>query len=359
VLVLRHEVGLYRFSDEHSRMKSSGRGRRALMACAAAAILAGCAPGGMPQMRTIAGPASSAGRGKSWMKPSASNALLYVDDDKTNDTYVYDYPSGKLVGTLTGFYDPRGMCVDQKGDVYITNHQYGLLIEYAHGGTKPLNVYEDPGHGLIGCSVSAAGDVAATGGNVCIWKRGVSKNSPTCIEGNSACGIGLTFGYDHDGDLVGIGGSKDRACMIPAGKNTLERLSTRGIRFKFDPEGTSWDGKYIALGSYYQFHGAYENVVQVATLSGTTLTAVRPPIALLDDCDPGDSSIVNLFFFGKQNVTAASTTRATRVTGPNQDCKKSGKGVVDVWNYPKTGHEPILRIPAGRVLGGDAVSIQE
>jgi hypothetical protein len=319
----------------------------------AIALLAAC--GVLPSNQPV-----NPDEAQSWMKPSASKMLLYVADDKTSDTYVYDYPSGKLVGRLTGFHDPRGMCVDQKGNVYITNYRYGLLTEYAHGGTEPINVYEDPGHDLVGCSVSATGDVAATGGNICIWKGGVAKNSPTCIDGDSACGIGLTYGYDHAGDLVGTGGYNGRtaACMVPAGKTTLERLSTRGIGFEFDTEGTSWDGKYIAIGMYYQINGAYENVVQPAKLEGTTLVGVGAPIRLLDDCS-GEDSIVNLFFFGNQNVTAASTTRATRVTGPNQYCRKSGKGVAEVWSYPKAGNEPIFRIPAGTQMGGDAVSIEE
>ena len=126
----------------------------------AVALLAGCgtlqpsigAPDRMLQTRATT---ADADRSESWMKPNASKALLYFDDDITNDTYVYDYPSGKLVGKLTGFHDPQGMCVDPKGDVYITNPQYGLLFEYAHGGVKPINIYERPGVGLNGCSVSA------------------------------------------------------------------------------------------------------------------------------------------------------------------------------------------------------------
>ena len=121
----------------------------------AATLPAGCgtlqppidAPGQMLQARATT---AHADRGASWMKPNASKVLLYYDDDITDDTYVYDYPSGQLVGKLTGFDDPQGMCVDQKGDVYITNPPYGLLLEYAHGGIKPINIYERPGIGLNG-----------------------------------------------------------------------------------------------------------------------------------------------------------------------------------------------------------------
>ena len=107
------------------------------------------------------------------MKPNASKALLYFDDDITNDTYVYDYPSGKLVGKNQPDSTIRRACaLNRKGDVYITNPQYGLLFEYAHGGVKPINIYERPGVGLNGCSVSATGDVAATGGCVGLHLEG-------------------------------------------------------------------------------------------------------------------------------------------------------------------------------------------
>jgi hypothetical protein len=318
----------------------------------AATLLAGCgtlqpatgAPDRMLRARTTT---THADRVESWMKPNASKVLLYYDDDITDDTYVYDYPSGKLVGKLTGFDDPQGMCVDQEGDVYITNPPYGLLLEYAHGGIKPINVYERPGIGLNGCSVSATGDVAATGRNeVCIWKGG--KNTPTCVDSNESVGcVGLSpFGYDHDGNLIGMGssGRKVTACIIPAGENTMERLHTR-IAFNFDPTGTAWDGKYITL-SGVRGNG---DVVRPAELSGTTLIAVGPLIKLQDQAFmPGSP-----FFFGKQNVTAATTTRATSATIANP---RYDKGNADVWNYPKGG-EQILRIRAVNDSGGDAISI--
>lgn len=325
----------------------------------AVAVLAGCAasqPFGAPNvLRQAQAGGVRPDRSASWMKPSASKALLYFDDDVTNDTYVFDYPSGKLVGKLTGFHDPQGMCIDQKGDVYITNSQFGLLFEFAHGGTKPINIYERPGVDLTGCSVSSSRDVAATAGDVvCIWRGGIAEHSPTCIDGNKSIGCdGLsTFGYDHDGNLIGVGmmtttsGERTTACMIPAGTTTMEKLSTSGIKFNFGARGTSWDGQYITLGGT---HGNGD-VVQPAKLSGTTLIGVGSEIAL-DDCSemPGSP-----FFFSKENVTAASTTRATSVTVANPRCDK---GVADVWNYPKGGDEPILQIRAARDSGGDAVSI--
>ncbi len=321
----------------------------------AAAMLAGCdasppisVAGAIPHDQS--GGVRADG-GKSWMKASSSKALLYFDDDSTNDTYVYEYPSGKKVGTLTGFHDPQGMCVDRKGDVYITESQFGLLVEYAHGGTNAINIYERPGSGLTGCSVSANRDVAATGRDeVCIWKGGVAADSPKCIDGDESLGcVGFsTFGYDNHGNLIGLGttsAGSTTACMIPARETTMEKLSTSGISFNFGPRGTAWDGEYITLGGV----GYNGDVVQPAQLSGTTLIGVGSEVQL-DDCTemPGSP-----FFFGKQNITAASTTRATSVTVANPRCDK---GVADVWDYPGGG-EAVLRIRAAKDSGGDAVSI--
>lgn len=335
--------------------------RFALRTSIAAALLVGCgesqppigAPGGT--LHDQAGWVRP-DRGESWMNPNASRVLLYYDDDITDDTYVYDYPSGKLVGKLTGFNDPQGMCVDQKGDVYITNPPYGLLVEYAHGGLKPINIYERLGFGLYGCSVSAAGAVAATAGNeVCIWKGGIAKDTPACVDGNESIGcVGLSpFGYDHDGNLIGMGlirikaRNKVTACIIRAGENTMEKLSAPGIALPVGPTGTAWDGKYIAFSGY----GDNGDVVRPAKLSGTTLIAVGPRIKLSDQpFMPGSP-----FFFGRQNVTAATTTRATNATIANP---RYPKGAADVWNYPKGG-EPILRIRTVRDSGGDAISIAE
>jgi hypothetical protein len=92
--------------------------------------------------------------GRSWMLPQAesSNVLLYVAGEGTGDEYIYDYPSGKSVGVLTGLSGPEGGCVDAKGDVYIAEFGNDSLVEFAHGGTKPINTYT-PGGEPMGCSV--------------------------------------------------------------------------------------------------------------------------------------------------------------------------------------------------------------
>ena len=138
----------------------------------AAALLSACggsqrpigAPGTVPQNR---GAVTAQDYHQSHMQPDAGkkSALIYVYMERGtgshNDVFVYDYATGKQVGVLTGFDEPDGMCVDAKGDVYITNFGAGTTVEYAHGGSEPINTYNTGGE-PDGCSVNAKGDLAVT-----------------------------------------------------------------------------------------------------------------------------------------------------------------------------------------------------
>jgi hypothetical protein len=52
---------------------------------------------------------------------AASQNLLYVSDIGTNSVDIYPYPSGKLVGKLTGFGSVAGLCADKSGDVFVVD----------------------------------------------------------------------------------------------------------------------------------------------------------------------------------------------------------------------------------------------
>lgn len=286
----------------------------------------------------------------SWMRPGTSSQdLLYVGDWGTNDVYVYSYPSLTAVGTLTGFDDPYGMCIDKKGDVYVANFGSGTTVEYAHGGTMPINTFTTTGY-AIGCSIGPRGDVAVTdfytasgAGQVCVW-RGASGSS-TCYSDPDVCYYLWTFGYDRKGDLVG-GGEYDGItfCGIPGGGKAMiqfnDPYSTRGLF----PAGTSWDGKYLVLGN--QEANGYTLGLQRAKLEGTTLIFVGNQIVLSDDCYSDYVDDVNPFLFGKKNVTPATRNRAGGVVGPNVWCYDEGKPAVDVWKYP-AGGDPSMRLTSG------------
>jgi hypothetical protein len=108
-----------------------------------AAFLAGCgssttAVSGLPGGAALE-PALGA-RHESWMSPQATQAtdLLYVSNSR--DVTVYTYKNGNginLVGTLTGFSSPKGMCSDKAGNVWIADYDNRTVFEYAHGATSP------------------------------------------------------------------------------------------------------------------------------------------------------------------------------------------------------------------------------
>src|SRR5262249_51229548 len=98
---------------------------------------------------TASAPAANAAphtmrHGASWMLPEAAHDdLLYTSDWRAGNVYVYSYPQGKLVGTLTGFDEPEGMCTDAAGDIWVTTYAREALIEYAHGGISPIATLDE------------------------------------------------------------------------------------------------------------------------------------------------------------------------------------------------------------------------
>ena len=138
---------------------------RCALSTLTAALLAACgesqppiAPGAMP---AVSASFARAERG-SWMLPEAkSEDLLYAADEKTNEVYVYAYPPGPRIGTLTGFSQPGSPCIDAKNDVFVPDDGNARIVEFAHGETKPRAILADSGEAPSGCSVDpATGDLA-------------------------------------------------------------------------------------------------------------------------------------------------------------------------------------------------------
>ena len=281
------------------------------------------------------------GHGTSWMRPQKKKSvLMYAVGTGTSGggVDVYDYSNGKLVGTLTGFDEPYGGCVDAKGDVYITNYGDGTVVEYAHGGTKVINTY-DSGGTPTGCSVDSKGDLGVTSFNsgVVVFAGGNPKKGTTYSGG--PCTYLWPMGYDHSGNLIGVGetSSGGRAyCALLAGAKSLSSLSFSGtIDFA---GGTMWDGKYIALGDQ-EAGGTFQSGAYPSTLTGSVLSPVGSEVTFTDTCYNDYTDIFPSFIVGKKN-TPVNDKQGKVLVGTNLWCADGGNGSgsgIKFWHYPQGG----------------------
>lgn len=102
----------------------------------------GC--GGPPRLNTqfaawsLDSPARLA-RAHSWMQPGVANDdLLYISDGNGEVT-VYRYWKRTLSGLLTGFGQPLGLCVDVKGNVFITDDTAQQILGMRTGRRSRLS----------------------------------------------------------------------------------------------------------------------------------------------------------------------------------------------------------------------------
>jgi len=261
------------------------------------------------------------------MLPEAQGktTLLYVSLD-AHRVGVYDYDTGKRVGTLTGLDDPYGGCVDAKGDVYVAEYFNGDTVEYAHGGTKPLKTFATNGQAW-GCSVDSANDLAVTDrdtrtgeGQVCVWKAGTSGSQPTCYSGLSACDMMSPAGYDDKGNLFvpGYDNTTGDVCVLLSGATSITALP---LNYSFNTPGAAmWDGRYMTL-SDEGANGDEEGIVRVQ-ISGSTLHEVGRTL-LGDSCYGGWEIELAPFILGSKN-TPANREQGKVVVANNTLCKEQG-----------------------------------
>ncbi|MGC2408360.1 MAG: hypothetical protein WA431_18295, partial [Candidatus Cybelea sp.] len=156
----------------------------ALTISLAAALLVGCgasqspigAPGAMPQ----SGATATDDRDGSWMSPQAkSDDLLYVSGwccYSHDDIYVFSYPDGQLVGMLGNLDVPTGLCTDKLGDIYVAEQDAQLILEYAHGGIKPIKTLTADNGAPVTCSIDP------TTGNLAVADE-IGYSSVGCCSG--------------------------------------------------------------------------------------------------------------------------------------------------------------------------------
>lgn len=270
--------------------------------CGAVAVFAGCSgsTGAIAPPENAQNPAVRGVRpdhGHSWMLPEAKAAkkLLYVSDSYYfgsfgsgyYNVYVFTYPKGKLVGTLTGQLNPGGLCTDSKGDVYVTELYGSRIVEYVHGGTTPIKTLSDPAYAPVACSVDpTTGNLAVANdygiysiseGNLVVYSK--ASGSPTTytppgsVEWLFVNGVG----YDDNGNIYLAGTERYTGTFLsaelPVGSSSIEEVS-----LSTSPQAAGsveWDGKHMTFsdstnGTIYQytFSGSKGTEVGSTTLAG-------------------------------------------------------------------------------------------
>jgi hypothetical protein len=315
---------------------------------ASAALLASCTGGGAPSQQGLvpsAGALSGSAhyaRGTSWILPDAKKSdLLYISDLIGQVVDIYTYGKGyKLVGQLTGFFNPEGLCVDKKGDVYVTNttNVGGYeIIEYAHGGTSPMRTLNDPDGRPNGCSVDpTTGNLAVadfwghseTIGNVAVFPKGTGSPTP---YSNSNIYYDYYCAYDDKGNLFVDGeteGSVFGLGELSKGGSTLNFINIDQTIYL--PGGVMWDGKYLAVGDQVAVKHNFTSTIYQMSINGSQATTVSTMI-LTGSNEVAQFWIPRIHDGGKREY-------GDRLIGPNQD----GKDTL-FWDYP-SGGDPIATI---------------
>ncbi len=257
------------------------------------------------------------------MAPQAKQKpLIYVSSPLTNDVYAYAYATHQLMGTLTGFTTPYGLCVDTTGDIWVANDGASQLVEYAHGGSNPIATLSDSNEYPEGCAVdSSTGNLAVANfssksgsGNVAIYVG--AKGTPKTYTDSNI--VNYRFcGYDTKGNLFVDGANGSSAFVLaelPKGGSTFTNIPIeQTIEW---PGGVQWDGKHVAVGdsdtvTVYQINPASGKVAGSTKLDG--------------------ANYVNEFWIDG-SVATRKDARKARVIAPSQDA-----GSLALYKYPAGG----------------------
>ncbi len=190
------------------------------------------------------------------MAPGAKEENLLYVSLVPGGVYVFSYPDGKQVGKLAGSEEPNGECVDRAGDVFITDAERSNIVEYSHGGTKPIATLNDPGNPWD-CSVDLkTGNLAVANvsdehsrsfqGDVEVYED--AKGTPKKYSSRELYSA-LHCGYDGEGNLFVSGQNWSLGSIyveLAKGSHKFKEMRLKRIG---NVGGVKWDGKYIAVSS--------------------------------------------------------------------------------------------------------------
>jgi hypothetical protein len=205
------------------------------------------------------------------MRGPKKDTLIYISGPNT--TYMLSFPDGTGVGSIKVPESPS-LCSDGDGQVFFP--QVNKILEYDHGGTKPIATLKDPGYRAHACSwdpksgnlaiANVSNSSGSGAGNIAIYQN--AAGDPTLysddqIKNYSYCG------YDDGGNLFLVGVSQSNTSTfaeLPYGAGAFTILT---ISKKAPSLGqVEWDGHYLALGAY----GA--RTIYRLSISGSSATVI-------------------------------------------------------------------------------------
>lgn len=258
--------------------------RYGFSAAAGLAILAACSANGSapsPSVNTVA-PMSVGGNhtmtrrpiAHSWMRkpPKGTSGTIWATDVEYASVDIVAYPSGALIGQVSGFEYPYGDCSDKQGNVYVADFDLEEGFEIQAGTTKVINSWPTGGE-AVGCSVSNSGDVSFsnyTPSEVIVFPGG----GPS---GRAYPGPGQwPAGYDPHGNLFVIctGASPcstPQLAELPAGSTSWIYLNVNGSTLNY-LYGAQWMDKYLGVGGV---NGTGLTGIALLKIAGSTATVVK------------------------------------------------------------------------------------
>jgi hypothetical protein len=263
----------------------------------------------------------------------SSRDLLYVGAG-ANRVFVLAYPEGKLVGSLSISSRPWGLCSDTDGNVFVTEDS-GVL-EYAHGGTNPINTLS--AHGAFSCSWDPST------GNLAVVERPFSIAIFKGAKGNPQTYTDTNFfnfnycAYDDKGNLFVTGEQHGPYTYALAELDTGSGGFTPiTLNERVDYlDDLQWDGKYLAIDDFYGT-GTIDRV-QVSGSSGTIKAT---------------TNLGGAQFYGYWTWLQNGTFISPIYTGYDKN------SLMDFWSYPSGGN-PKKELPhrvGGRRIWGVTVSV--
>lgn len=316
-----------------------------------AAVLTGCGAATVgPPSATLAAPSVAVHpqRAQSWMSPAAAGAgaLLYISDEGTLDVDVYSYPADKLVGTLTGFKLPNGLCSDAQGNVYVADFGAQRTLEYAHGGTKPIATIVDPGYSPESCAFDPRSgnlaiinefgpDIPSIGspGDIDIYEH--EKGKPKQYRYYDKVFYPIFSGYDDKSNLFVDGfasqvPSYQQVVLAELPKGGKQPVVISLPKSIYSPGGVQWHGKYLEVGDQ-KYQNTNRSAVNSVVIAGTAGTIVKT-------WSPYGAVTIPQF-----------TIRGTHFIGPDSNAARVG-----IWTYGSSAfaNELItgLEIPFGSAI---------